>query len=217
MNVLVAAPTSDRKDYCLEIYARQVNEFTYPHYDTYLVDNSEDCFHTDTLYDLGFDTEWIKPEGSPAEYICKSQNAIRDRVLYNDYEWLFMLETDVFVPLNILDYLTKCGNKVHTFAYFMGNEVSTLCVQEREYNLEEPYSEHKMGMDFDVYAVSVGCTFIHRSILEQIEFRTEKDIFSDPFFFDDVKQSGIKPTIDTNIIPAHYRSNMCLTDLKVYQ
>jgi len=81
----------------------------------------------------------------------------------------------------------------------------------------KPVSECRLGMDFDVYSIGLGCTFIHRNVLEQIEFRTVGKVGCDYFFYEDIKRSNIRSVIDTNIIPAHYRSESFVTDLKVYQ
>ena len=236
MSILVGTSTSDRKDYCLDLYSRQILSFTHPDYEVFIVDNSEDINHIEKLWERGIDAIRIEPEGSPSEYICRSQNAIRDKVLYDGYEWLFMLESDVFVPLNILEYLMVYCNPVHTFAYFIDDECSSLSLQgitdKRGMRLDpltgdylvkgkvKPINEHKLGMEFDVYATGIGCTLIHRDILREIDFRTnplENDIFSDIYFFEDLKRLGVKPVLDTNIIPAHYRSEFFLTDLRIYQ
>jgi hypothetical protein len=240
MSILVAAPTSDKKDYCLDVYTRQILSFTHPNYDIFIVDNSEDPNHIDRFWDLGLDAERVEPKGSPVEFITESQNIIREKVLMDGYEWLFMLETDVFVPLNILEYLVMYSNPVHTFSYFISNEGSALCLQgittqvenKRGMRLDpytgdslfkgeiKPISEYKVGMDFDVYATGVGCTFIHRDVLQEVEFRVDKEspgIFSDSYFFMDLKRLGISPVLDTTIIPAHYRSDSFITDLRMYQ
>jgi len=235
MNILVAAPTSDKKDYCLDVYARQVQSFTYIDYDTFLVDNSKDPKHIEKIWDLGIDAERVEPKGSPLEFITESQNIIREKVLSEGYEWLFMLETDVFVPLSILDYLMMYSNPVHTFSYFIGN--SALCLQgittmsgnkrgmripaevgDSLFGSIKPIHEYKIGMDFDVYATGIGCTLIHRSVLKKVKFRTgnQKEVFSDSYFYLDLKRLGISPVLDTTIIPAHYRSDSFITDLRIY-
>lgn len=233
MSILIAGHTNDKKDYCLDLYVRQLLSFSYPSYEAFVVDNSKSICHIEKIWEYGIDSVRVEPEGSPSEYICQSQNIIRDKVLYEGFEWLFLLDSDVFVPLNTLEYLMIYGNPVHTFAYFINDSCSALCLdsltQERgrldsltgDYKIKEkvePINEHRLGMTFDVYATGLGCTLIHRDILKEIDFRTEnKKVFSDNYFFYDLKRLGVKPVIDTNIIPAHYRSENFLTDLKIYQ
>ena len=38
--VLVSFPTSDKKDYCVDDFIKQIKNFTYPLYDIFVVDNS---------------------------------------------------------------------------------------------------------------------------------------------------------------------------------
>ncbi len=223
MNVLVATPVNDENEYCLDIFTRQLRSFEYVDYDTYLVDYSKDPLYIEYLWNLGLNAERVQPEGSVAEYLCKCYNAIRDKVLYEGYEWLFLLDSDVFVPLNIINYLVKQRNHVHTFAYYINDEAAK-CLKFESENKDEligdyykPVSECRLGMDFDVYSIGLGCTFIHRNVLEQIEFRTVGKVGCDYFFYEDIKRSNIRSVIDTNIIPAHYRSESFVTDLKVYQ
>lgn len=223
MSVLVATPVSDENEYCLDIFTRQLCSFDYVDYDTYLIDYSKDPLFIEYLYNLGLNAERIKPEGNIAEYLCECYNAIRDKVLYDGYEWLFLLDSNVFVPLNIITYLVKQRNLVHTFAYYINDE-SAKCLRFEGENSEEligdyykPISECRIGMDFDVYSVGLGCTFIHRNVLEQINFRTDGKAGCDYFFYQDIKGSNTKPVIDTNIIPAHYRSESFVTDLKIIQ
>ena len=207
MSILIAGLTSDKKDYCLEIFLRQITSFTYPNYDTFLVDNSKNPLHLDEIWKWGIDATRVEPRGTAQEYLCESQNLIRDKVLYEGYEWLFLLDSDVFMPLNILDYLMVKPSSVHSFVYFID---PVLCEVGQGTN-------ETIRMEFDVNGTGLGCILIHRDIPKEITFRTEDDLYSDYFFFQDLKQLGVKPVIDTNIIPAHYRSEHLLTDLKVLQ
>tara|TARA_R100000808_G_C2137719_1_gene145805 strand:- start:806 stop:1501 length:696 start_codon:yes stop_codon:yes gene_type:complete len=231
MSVLVATVVNEDKDYCLDIYARQINSFSYPNYDTYIVDVSQDPLYIERLWRMGVEVERIPPIGRELDYVCSGYNAIRDKVLYENFEWLFLLDSDVFVPLNILDYLKRQRNPVHAFTYFI-NDNAAHCLQfdnnkgfrvdpstgDYLFVHDTPVNECRLGMDFDVYGIGLGCVFIHRSVLEQINFRTTKnDIPTAAYFFSDVKKSKIKPVIDTSIIPAHYKSKSLITDLRVYQ
>ena len=240
--ILVAAPTSDKKDYCFKEYATQLKSFTYPNYDTYLVDNSEDDKYIETIWAEGIDADHVTPGGSPIEYISLCQNIIRNKVLAGEYSWLLMLETDNFVPNNLLEYLMGYGNEVHTFPYFILNGSSTtLCMQGTPSKLgyklgsklppESSFEmfqgkvdlieNYKIGDDYELYASGTGCTFIHRTVLEKIEFRIDKPrhkaAFSDTYFYIDLKKKGIPIVLDTTLIPIHKRSNAWATDIDAFE
>ena len=236
MSILVAAPTSDKKDYCISLYARQVQSFTYHNYDNYLIDTSEDKQHVQRLWKLGLNAERLEPYGNPTEYITRSQNLIREKVLMDGYEWLFLLETDVFVPLNILEYLMSFENPVHAFSYFITDDKAKgLCLQgltesddKRGMRLNPTTGDslfngeikENSGVGYDVYATGMGCVLIHRDVLEEIDFRIDPkhpNTFSDSYFFEDVKSLGIRAVLDTTIVPAHYMNDSYVTDLKVFQ
>ena len=183
--ILVATPTSSDKDYTFPAYTNQLQNFTYPNYDTYIVDNSKDKNYINTIWAQGIDADHVEPGGSPIEYVTLCQNIIRNKVLKEGYDWLFMLETDVFVPENFLEYLVLHSNEVHTFAYFILNgEETTLCLQGATTKIKykratrltpevsfsmftgevKPINEYKIGCDYELYATGLGCCFIHRSV-----------------------------------------------------
>lgn len=236
--ILVSCPTSSYKDYCMKEYVNQIKGFTYPNYDTYIVDNSEDSKYVEKFWELGIDADHVTPGGSPVEYITLCQNIIRNKALEGGYSWLLMLESDNFVPRNIIEYLMGYGNEVHTFTYFINNGAETsLCLQGTPSKLgyklgaklppESSFTmfqgkvdlieNYKIGNDYELYASGLGCTFIHRSVLERIEFRIDKKAhraaFSDTFFYQDLKRLGIPIVLDTTLLPTHKRSNQWATDL----
>ena len=223
-------------------YVDQIKGFTYPNYDTYIVDNSPNSDYVKKFWELGIDADHVTPGGSPIEYITLCQNIIRNKALKGGYSWLLMLESDNFVPKNIIEYLMGFGNEVHTFTYFINNgDETSLCLQgtpsklgykrggklppEASFSMFqgkiEPIDSYKIGNDYELYASGIGCTFIHRSVLERIEFRVDKQAhraaFSDTFFYIDVKRLGIPVVLDTTLLPVHKRSNQWATDLESFE
>lgn len=237
--ILVAAPTSRLKDYCFQDYAQQLRSFEYMNYDTFMVDNSTDPDYVKTIWEAGIDAQHIEPGGSPIEYVTLSQNMIRNKAINGGYDWLFMLESDVFVPPSILQYLMMHANDVHTFPYFIKNGLeTTLCLQaitsrvqyQRAQVLDpmtsmsmftgdvKPISQYKIGCDVELYATGIGCTFIHRSVLERFEFRINKKaphIFSDSYFYNDLRTKKQTAILDTTFLPVHRRADSWVTDIRL--
>ena len=65
------------------------------------------------------------------------------------------------------------------------------------------------GKLHEVYACGLGMTLIHRSVLEQLEFRyvEEIDAHPDTFFAHDLHLLGIKQYLDTSIRCKHNNSD----------
>ncbi len=238
--ILVCAPTSDLKSYCFKEYAKQLRSFTYPNYDILLIDNSEDPTYIEKIWEAGIDAVHIEPGGSPIEYITLSQNILRNKVLNNQIAWMCMIESDIIeLPTNLLEYLLMHGNEVHTFPYFIMNGAKTaLCLQgithkeryKRAVRLDpetsfsmitgeiKPIQEFKIGHGFELYATGLGVCFIHRNVLKKTEFRIDKKaphIFSDSYFFKDLRKAGINIILDTTLIPTHYRGDAWQKDLRL--
>jgi len=236
-SVLIAAPTSDLKDYCFDDYAEQLLSFK-GEYDVFMVDNSEDPKYIEKIWDKGIPAVHVEPGGSPIEYVTLSQNIIRNKVLEEGYEWLFMLESDTFgIPKDILAYLLMYGNTVHAFTYFITDDAS-LCLQggttrtqySRGSRLDvqsslamftgeiKPISSYKIGPDFELYASGIGAVMIHRSVFEKVEFRIDPknpSAFSDTYFYMDLKQQNINAILDTTLLPEHRRSHAWKTDTRL--
>ena len=49
--VLVAMPTADKKDYCVDEFIEQIKTFTYPLYDIFVLDNSKDPKHVQKFWE----------------------------------------------------------------------------------------------------------------------------------------------------------------------
>jgi hypothetical protein len=72
--ILVAFPTSDKKDYCVEDFIDQIKSFTYPNYDIFVVDNSKDESHVEMFWNRCFGTMVLKPFMSLLKMITLEAN-----------------------------------------------------------------------------------------------------------------------------------------------
>jgi len=225
--ILVAAPTSNLKDYCFEEYVEQVRNFTYPNYDILLVDNSEDKKYHHKILEAGIRCIHHKPKGSPIEYITECQNIIRGVAIEGGYDYVFMLESDVFVPANIIEHMLCGGADVYTITYFITKKGKhSVCLHGMPTNelrtstkvLEEDVSaavwtgeikdikQFKIGEDFRLYGTGIGCTLFKTSVLKEIPFRIDKQFpaaFSDSYWYLDAERAGITTILDTSLIATH--------------
>ncbi len=195
--VLVGAPISDKKDYCLWEWIDSINRLSYPNHDVFLVDNSEDPDYHRKLWEIGINCDHIEPEGTPVEYITKSQNIIRQYALDNDYDYLMFIECDVFCPPEIIEYLLHYDLPVVSGNYFLGEghepyggggslRLSILDIEKdfRHCAKVEPISLFESFKVFDgklkkVFATHLGATLICREVLDLFPFRGAPDVTGD--------------------------------------
>jgi GT2 family glycosyltransferase len=224
--VLVACPTADVKGYCMEKWVNHVSSLTYPHFDVLMVDNSEDrSFYEASKKEYADKIKMIRV--APQQYpefkfaLAASHDRCRKAALEGGYDYLLHLESDVFPPLDVIERLMIHRKKITGGLYYIDmGERSKLMVQILEpsgnavresYNLEETDITFVDGTLKEVFSCGIGCVLIHRSVLEQVEFRYEKGIGAHPdsFFFTDTNAKGIKTYVDTSVFCEH--DNQVLT------
>jgi len=219
--VLLAAPTSHVKAYCFWDWIVNIKNFTYPNLDILLVDNSPGTECYEYLKKVsGIRVIHVNPGNrTTQEFITESQNKMRDIVLEEGYDYLFSLESDVFPTVrDIVERLMDHGVEVVTAPYMIGQgkdsglligyQVQSFVVKNALFGIILPANYGFYLMDGSLKAVNqcgIGCTLIHRDILEQVKFRYEKGqaSHSDSFFYTDLWYLGITAYIDTSLYCHH--------------
>ena len=230
-SVLVAAPTSDKKDYCFNEYVRQIKSFTYPNYDTFIVDNSKDKFHIKKFWHEGVNGINYQVEGHPTQWLTDCQNIIRGVFLDNGFDYLCLIESDVFVPDWFLwegiGQLKAQNADIYTWTYEIEKDLElTPCIHADYFHIDHvttkvpnralAYSWMGKGCvdvetlgygDYKAFGAGLGATIISRKVLESLNFRVDlrvsKTAFSDSYFYYDTKRNGFKTIIETNQLAEH--------------
>lgn len=222
--ILLAAPTSTYKDYIFLEWYLHASTLTYSNYDLLIVDNSRDKTYHEKLKKMGINTLWVNPEGkSCKDYVCESQNMLRDYFLEHDYDYYFSLEVDVFPPRNIIEKLLCAKKQVISATYFwdFGKNSKPLIIyfkQDENEVYRNYYADMSTGLEvvngevIQVYAAGIGCMLIERSVLEKIKFRIDPkiDAHSDTPFYMDLYKNKIANYMDTSIVCKHYNSDWFL-------
>lgn len=215
--VLVGTPHADVKNYCLPNYIEAVKNLTYPNYKVLVVDNSETNKNKKKIVQQGLPAIHIKRANkSTRRLLAESHEVLRKATLSGGYDFLLHFESDITPPPHIIEALLSHQKQVVSAAYHIGQgENSHLMVQEIEPQLigiretinmkgatDAKYFDGKLH---EVYACGLGMTLIHKSVLEQIEFRymEEVDAHPDTFFAHDLDLLGIKQYLDTSILCKH--------------
>lgn len=226
-SILIAAPTSDKKDYALDEWVKAVFNLKYPNYTVLMVDNSHNEEYYHKILDKGINCLHVKPEGNVVDYITDCQNIIRAYVLEGGYDYLFSLESDVIPRSDILVSLLHHGKPIVSAPYFVqykGGDPS-ICLTKTLVQHFGKYSymsnlmvDTKEGLSMlngkliKVHACGVGCSLIHRSVVERIEFRsstasnetrTDRSVFSDSLFYLDCMKAKIPVYLDTRELVRH--------------
>lgn len=213
--VLVGTSVHFSKDYCLDTYIKTIMGLTYTNYEIFLSDNSPNKNHARMIYrKYGVECDWVEADSDNVmSGIAASQNQIRRRVLYGNYDWWLNVEQDNEPPNCVIQLLLAHDKHVVSLPYMIGkNEHSTLALMDLEPVFPYPqnnlatFEESMMkfnGELIETYGSGLGCTLIHRSVLEAIPdfgiIRHKKRIPSDSFFFLDCHNLGIVPYLDTSI------------------
>lgn len=221
IKVLVCTPHNVVKNYCFDEWLARVTNLTYPNYDILIADNSPDNKNKKRIVKMGINAIYIKPKRKVNQkYIAESQEALRVHALLHKYDFILFIESDIFPPHDIIERLLAHRKKVVSASYFINfGEESHLMLQNIEkdggavkhtMNIDSGYDINIVdGEVHEVYACGLGCTLIHKSVLEQIRFRWEEGAPShaDTIFAADLKQLKIKQYLDTSIICEHKNSS----------
>ena len=103
--VLLGCPTYAGKNYCVDEWMESAKNLRYANYDIFIVDNTNDN---------GENAQWLRDTyGVNVEHnyhsdvpllghlMAECQEIVRQRAIDEDYDYLFMLESDVIPPKNM--------------------------------------------------------------------------------------------------------------------
>lgn len=215
--ILVGAPHNEIKNYGFDKWMARVSNLTYPLYDILVADNSKTFLNKKKIMDAGLNAVHIKPhKKSNQQYIAESFEFLRKRTLKNGYDYLMIIETDIYPPHDIIERLLVHQKLVVSGSYFIGHgNKSHLMIQEVEETGESMRNtiNYTGGQDIvfvdgtlkKVYACGTGCMLIHKSVLKQIEFKFIEGVNQHPdtFLAADLYMLGIHQFLDTSILCEH--------------
>jgi hypothetical protein len=119
--ILIGIPTYEGKNYCLDAFMNNVNDFTYPksNIEIYVADNSSSNENALMIRDkYKVKTFWRDYEGvSVMEKLADSHNQIRRYFLESDADYLLHLESDIFPPNNVIEELLWARKPIVTSLY----------------------------------------------------------------------------------------------------
>ncbi len=129
-------------------------------------------------------------KGAIHRRVVTTMNQMRELFLISSFQWFLSLESDVLLTVNqVNDMIARVNENrivcLHTNCYVGFNKSPTFTKTTR---------------------LTLGCTLIHRSIIEQFEFKYNPDIlaaFHDALLITDMTYAGIPAHYDPNVKPVH--------------
>jgi len=216
--VLVFAPISQVKDYCLPQWLEHISNLTYENYHVYLVDNSDDSNFFKKYADSfpNIDYSWYNPKGLRSQdFIAQSQEKGRQYAINGKFDYIMSIECDVFPPLDVIERLLNHKNDVVCGIYQWGfgdNRKPLIQVaehfdthfQNRNMQFDEAY-HFVDGTTKDIFHAGIGCALISAKVFYKIFFRSEQDsdAHSDTWFAFDCWMRNFNIVADTSVFCLH--------------
>lgn len=237
--ILLASPNSSVKNYCWNDWLDRARSFGV---DIFISDNSLNDENKSLYEKHNIPYVWTNPLGKASfEYICESQNKIRDYFLGNNYTHLFFLETDLFPSKSILPLFECFDVPVVSSPYFIYKGAHTAPMNQeirgfgdealtRNYSLSESFQFHD-GELKRCFSTGFGCTLIKREVLEGrkhssfegVKFRWIGDslVVEDPsggshadsYFYADLQRLKIPSYLYMGTLVRHYNQDWSKIDL----
>jgi len=229
--VLLGCPTYAGKNYCVERWMERAKNLNYTNYDILIVDNTDDG---------GKNAQWLRDkfgvrvihhyENKQTLFTLMTTclNKVRDVVLKEGYEYFFSLEADVIPPENIIPTLMNLQKPIVSAMYRIGPpgwEFPLLQIMETTKEgggKAEAYARqmfwHEMFHYIDgevkpIFACGIGCTLMHRALLEAVPFREDEKnpfVYADSIFYLDLWNKNIENLVHTGILCKHLNRDWTL-------
>ncbi|MFM2357869.1 MAG: hypothetical protein RJA61_606 [Candidatus Parcubacteria bacterium] len=147
--------------------------------------------------------------------IVRNRNSIRELALKSDAEWFFWIDSDTIIPSNAISTFLR-HNKPFMGGWYKKKDGSTWVAGKFLSNGQLSfYKEQPRDGEISVDLLGLGCSFMHRSVLEKISFdggvdKWMTDTDGRRFFYaecamfcESAKQSGIEPLLIREVVCSH--------------
>ncbi len=222
--VLVASPVTSYKRQVIDQFIASLGNLSYKNKEVLLFDNSPD----EEMFKKLKKEKGIKVEKTPhsegaKQAVARDRERLRQRALKEGFEYLLFLDQDIIAPSNVIERLVSNGKEVCCGLYFNYFE-SRLRTGEKivefapvyytwfDSGLKEIGISKQLGYGsvfpsrlVEIKKGGLGCALIHKSVLEKIKFRLEKNVayHADFTFFKDCEKRGLQAWLDSSVLCKH--------------
>ena len=145
------------------------------------------------------------------EIVTSKYNHARDIVLAGSYDAMLAVEDDMIVPSDALTRLLATGADIAYGLYCWRNQgwhkwsAYTAISDKHGVSLDEDKVAAKAawGKVIDVAGIGMGCTLIHRHVLEALPFRTHEKACCDWALALDAQERGYSQKCDLGVVCGH--------------
>ncbi len=158
------------------------------------------------------------PQKNKSENITRNRNYVRPMALASGAEWIMWIDSDVIIPPNAISDFMKCadekGSKLMGGWYKKINSPDWVACRWIKPGVVRYFKEPVKGV-IEADLVGIGCSMMHRSVLQKLEFRTaveeyNKDEAGNTYytgncfsFCEDAKALGVRPYLVGSIVCEH--------------
>lgn len=221
--ILIAIPTYEGKNYCLDAFLDNLRNFTYPKnkLDIYIADNSKTNANAKMLNKkYGLKCFWKDYTGQTIfEKMADSHNQLRRYFLETDCQYMLHLESDIFPPVDVLEQLLWSRKPIVNALYqvFDGSwRTPCIAINDQKHELHREYVFHATLDNFwhwfidgsvkQTFIAGIGCSLMKRKVLEKFSFRYNPDEMKPPdtWFAEDLRSAGVQNWVNTGVLCYHH-------------
>ena len=149
--------------------------------------------------------------------LIEKHNRARKMVLDGGYDALFLVEADMIIPANALLRLAAIDTDVAYGLYVSrhGN-YQWLAFDQIGKNSGKSIDRHPLrcaqdwGKVIETKGVGMGCTLIHRNVLQALEFERRGSCADDWYFALDCVEKGFRQHHDLGVVCGHIDNKMII-------
>lgn len=213
--MLVGTPTFDFHSYCLDDYERVLKSLSYPNYDVLLVDNSEEEGYCKELVRRGLPAVRMPYYDKSRMRLAEGHNILRQKVLDGGYDYLFLLDSDIIPPKDVIERLLYHGKKVVSGLYYQPMTIDKKKMYVPVIRVEIKGTKEQWALPSKdllepgklvrIVASGTGCLLVHRDVLEKFKFWYDPKGkgTDDIFFFKSLFDADVECFCDTSIVCRH--------------
>jgi cellulose synthase/poly-beta-1,6-N-acetylglucosamine synthase-like glycosyltransferase len=227
--VLVTAPVSKVKDYCMKEWLNHILNLTYENYEILLVDNSfENQYHRDLRKNYPeINVMYYNPKGlSTQDTIMVCNENARIYAVQNNFDYILSLHCDILPPLNCIEELIRAETDVACGFYSWGFKEDRKPLLQSSDFFKNHFATRNMQLDeaimladgknHEVFSAGLGCALISGKVFHTVPFRNlpNTNLYHDAFFFMDCELSGFFVEVVTSMFCEHLDKQGFIADEK---
>jgi len=221
--ILVATPTFKGMKYCQDEFFKAIGALTYPNHTLLIIDNTKEIQYFEELKKIP-KIKVVHNETKEEKSIFRlisSRNKILRYGIENNYDYIFMLDSDVLPPKNIIEELLKWNKDIISGLYFnyfniSGKKklmpVAKKCLTKKEFkelkkeypsftsktreNIQRFLTEEEItdGKLHEVITPSPGCMLISKKVFKKARYgKGSGGADDDIYFMKQAKNMGFIP------------------------